>query len=31
MDPVLCSLKYVTVDQVAQQAVLLGKGSDSQD
>ena len=27
IDPTLCSLKYITVDQVAQQAVLLGKGS----
>ena len=27
IDPALCSLKYVTVDQVAQQAVLIGKGS----
>ena len=27
IDPALCSLKYVTVDQVARQAVLLGKGA----
>ena len=27
IDSALCSLKYITVDQVAQQAVRLGKGS----
>ena len=27
IDPALCSLKCITVDQVAQQAILLGKGS----
>ena len=27
IDSTLCSLKYITVDQVAQQAVRLGKGS----
>lgn len=27
IDPALCPLKYITVNQVAQQAILLGKGS----